>query len=380
MDKNFLIGRTIDGYTILKFFGQGGFATIYLAENPKTKERVVIKMARSHYMDEKHSPYNMPAASQAVLIDKEATDGPAKVKINPWDINKLLKDEGEALENITHSSWVKIFGKGAYYGIFYLILEYVNGETLGEKIKKRDVIPLQCLIDVIDALIAAKEDGLDYHGDLKPNNIIIKNDNSVKIIDPSSFGLKKEPYTDIIITTPLYNPFLTRDDINSLGIMLYEIATGFLPFTHIFHGKESLESGIYRGGVNLSAFISPAYLNPTLPKRVDDIILRALDMEADDDRVFTSGNGYSSISEMKDDLEKLVAETGLSYLQVPSIDKTEAIMRAFSPYLKKTEQTQWLEKVLKHIINYRFNDMTTTQYTSSETEPCTDAAQPSNKS
>lgn len=327
-----LIGKSIGEYFIIKVLGQGGFATVYLAENSATKEKVAIKMAASLYeARQRREESTIVSRPEARAIDWSATDGPAETTLDPWEVNELLEREGEALERITHPAFVKVLHKGAYYGISYLVLEYIQGETLREKIQGGDIIPLQYLVDIINAVIAVKKEGLEYHGDIKPGNIIIRPDGSVKIIDPSSPGLKGKP--SIQITTPLYNPRWLKNDINSLGILLYEISTGILPF----QSSDSL--------------IEATDLNPKIPKEINDIIMKALNLQESRIGTYKHGGDYQSLLEMREDLVGCL-QKGISTTRVPRRGKADAIMQALSPYFDEVYDLPRLKKIVAYIINY----------------------------
>ncbi len=373
IDRETLTGRSVGAYSITGTLGHGGFADVYLAENNATGAKVVIKMAASHYWTEYpesiYIPQNAGAIELGYLLAPYQNPylsyaAPHQVKLDPWEINELLEREGEALEKITQPSFVKVLDKGAYYGLFYLVLEYIAGETLGEKIWRGDFIPLQYFLDIIDALIAAKEEGLDYHGDIKPANIIIKPDGSIKIVDPSSTGLKDRQ--SLVITTPLYNPFLTKDDINSLGVLLYEISVGFLPFRNSILDF-SLVSVLcsYECRKELidtlaSGFISPIYLNPEMPIEINDIVVRALNLFYDaENGIYKYGGGYHSLLELREDIANCL-QKGIAGLKMPRRGKTDAIIHALSPYLKKNVRRSLLEKVIAYIVNYSSPSLITT--------------------
>lgn len=348
MEEISLIGITIDGYKILQVIGQGGFATVYLAESNTTGEKVAIKMARSGlFLDELITRlYEMDAEPFKELSLVSWPPTRAK-KIYLSEINQILGKEAEFLEKISHINFVKVLNKGFYYGRFYLILEYINGRTLREIIIQDKAVNMKHFTDTLDALIEARQYGLKYHGDIKPENIMVTHDGIIKILDPSSLCKPPLPY----ITTPPYNPFFKFDDINPFGVMLYEISTGFLPFMSTIVDNNGL-SIINREKIMLSNFISPIYLNPDIPKKLNDIILKSLHVKTDGDKIIYE-EGYKALHEMENDFKEIMAESGISSLKVIERDKTNAVMRAISPYLKKEEPVDNLKRVVNHIINYK---------------------------
>ncbi|MFH0925360.1 MAG: protein kinase [bacterium] len=224
---------------------------------------------------------------------------------------------------------------------------------------------LPYFIELTNALMTAEKEGLKYHGDIKPANIIVSSGGQIKILDPSSMShsIPRSPLSDISsqspqITTPIYNPFLECNDLGSLGVMLYEVSTGFLPFSHNLLDLDSLALSS-REIAMLSNFINPLQLNPNLPEILPDIILKSLHLKEEGNRFFRSDEGYKSLSELKKDLEKLMAE-GQTFLKMPSRDKKEAIMRSISPYLVKEKNPLDLNKILSFIINYQPVELSST--------------------
>jgi serine/threonine protein kinase len=160
-----------------------------------------------------------------------------------------------------------------------IVMEYIRGKTLREKIRALEGIRLNWFLAIVRALQKLRANGeLDYHGDLKPENIIVKPSGSVVMVDPAL----RTPKHSVISTTPHYNPLLLRDskaDVMGIGAMLYEILTGTLPFDEApwqYAGRE-------RGGeierLSLSYFLSyppPRDLNPNTPDALERITYRCL--------------------------------------------------------------------------------------------------------
>jgi serine/threonine protein kinase len=160
-----------------------------------------------------------------------------------------------------------------------IVMEYIRGKTLREKIRALEGIRLNWFLAIVRALQKLRANGeLEYHGDLKPENIIVKPSGSVVMVDPAL----RTPKHSVISTTPHYNPLLLRDskaDVMGIGSMLYEILTGTLPFDEApwqYAGRE-------RGGeierLSLSYFLSyppPRDLNPNTPDALERITYRCL--------------------------------------------------------------------------------------------------------
>lgn len=162
-----------------------------------------------------------------------------------------------------------------------------------------------------------------------------------------------------MITTPDYNPFLEPDDINSLGIILYEIVTGFLPFPHapfphtFSEFTPSLTKRVSGGLIErlLLDFVPPIDLNPSMPKEFNDIILKSLQIKEDNGRMVRTNGEYQSLQEMRNELEKFIINAGYKYPIVPTLNKTDAVMWVLKPYVAKTKEGK-LRQIINHIINY----------------------------
>jgi serine/threonine protein kinase len=119
---------------------------------------------------------------------------------------------------------------------------------------------------------------LAYHGDLKPENVLVKPSGSVMMLDPAM----RIDERGVITTTPHYNPLLLRDskaDVMGIGVMLYEILTGVLPFDEVPWTYAGREQGGEVERLSLSYFLSyppPRDLNPNTPEPLARIIYRCL--------------------------------------------------------------------------------------------------------
>ncbi|MEK6324033.1 MAG: serine/threonine-protein kinase, partial [Acidobacteriota bacterium] len=223
MAASLLIGTTISHYRILSRLGAGGMGEVYLAQDTKLDRKVAIKF--------------LPPESMA---DEQA--------------KKRLLREAQAAATLDHPNVCAIHEVGEEDGRSFIVMQYVEGETLGNLIQHKPLElreSLDIAVQVADALTEAHSQGI-IHRDIKPQNIMITARGQVKVMD---FGLAKvvaergrfesdaetqslltEPGM-IVGTVPYMSPeqvrgeaLDARSDIFSLGSVLYEIASGHQPF------------------------------------------------------------------------------------------------------------------------------------------------------
>ena len=281
-------GETIGSYQVQKFLGRGGFAYVYQAEDTDGR-KVALKVGDvaggGRYVtrfveitDERSQEWISPdeTPGEAVFF---RPDGVRIDFLDVREIDSLLREEASLLENATHQNLVKMRDLFEVDGRPVLVLDYVRGKTLREKVRALEGHPPQLVPGTIVRSLQrlqAKNGQLEYHGDLKPENILIKPSGSAVLIDPA---LRAK---NLITTTPHYNPLLLREakaDVMGIGVMLYEILTGTLPFDEVpwqYSGRE-------RGGeverLSLSYFLSyppPRTLNPNTPEALERITYRCL--------------------------------------------------------------------------------------------------------
>jgi serine/threonine protein kinase len=303
------VGEVVQGYRITRFLGRGGFASVFLAQNEETGNKVALKVGgaagggrqvtrllevTSRRTPEGISPDELPA--EGVFFE------PRGVRIDLFDeqeVQTMLRAEGDLLANCHHENMVSVQDRLIIDGNPVLVLEYVRGKTLREKIRSLEGIHLNWFLAIARALLATKEAGtLDYHGDLKPENIIVKPSGKVVILDPAMRLADRE----VVTTTPHYNPLLLRDskaDVMAIGIMIYEILTGTLPFDEVPWEFAGRQSGGETQRLSMSYFFSyspPHVLNPKTPKELERIIYRCITV-----------SGYG-LEELKTDLETFISK------------------------------------------------------------------------
>jgi non-specific serine/threonine protein kinase len=218
-----MVGRTLGHYRILSHLGAGGMGEVYLAEDTKLGRKVAIKL----------------------LPPESAADEQAK---------KRLVREAKAAATLDHSNICAIHEVGEQDGHSFIVMQYVEGETLASRIQNRPLDlkeAIEIAVQVADALVEAHSRGIT-HRDIKPQNIMISAKKQVKILD---FGLAKlirdrqistsESATESLVigpgmlvgTVPYMSPEQlrgeavdARSDLFSLGVVLYEMIAGSAPF------------------------------------------------------------------------------------------------------------------------------------------------------
>jgi serine/threonine protein kinase len=281
-------GAAIGRYQVVDFLARGAFSCVYLAEDPRGN-RVALKvgdmagggryLTRCLEVTARRSPdWISPDESpgEAVFF---RNDGARVDFLDLHEIDHLLTQEGEVLEGIKSQNVVRVRDVIDHEGRPVLVLDYVSGKTLREKIRALEGIRLNWFLSIVRTLIRLKKSGqLAYHGDLKPENVIVKPSGSVVMIDPAM----RDAQRSLISTTPHYNPLLlmtSKADVMGIGVMLYEILTGALPFEDAPWGYAGREQGGEVERLSLSYFLSyepPTRLNPNAPPALEKVVYRCL--------------------------------------------------------------------------------------------------------
>src|SRR5215813_2742305 len=238
------------------------------------------------------------------------------LKILPWhlvtDVDRLgrFQREARALSSLNHPNLVTIYEVGEAKGVHFIAMELVEGKTLSSL---RDKLSLKELLSIVaqvaEALGAAHQSGI-IHRDIKPDNVMVRPDGYVKVLD---FGLVKlaevEPTPETAAHTQLGMAMGTlaymspeqaagetvdhRTDIWSLGVVLYELATGQKPFTG--ESRQAIINGILSGQPNQATTI-----NAGLPSELDTILSKALEKDRD--------LRYQTASDFRADLRRLLRQ------------------------------------------------------------------------
>ncbi|MBR6676378.1 MAG: protein kinase, partial [Clostridia bacterium] len=243
------VGATIDGrYKVERIIGVGGMAVVFKAFDQLQNRHVAIKMLKEEIAGEEDSV-------------------------------KRFVNESKAVSMMSHKNVVSIYDVNVREDIKYIVMEYIEGITLRNYMTKRGRLTLREIISyteqILLALNHAHSKGL-VHRDIKPQNIMLLKNGIIKVTD---FGIAKLPnaetvtMTDKAIGTVYYispeqasgQPIDRRSDLYSLGIMLYEMATGELPFT--------AETPVSVAMMQINDMAkAPSEINQDIPKGLEQII------------------------------------------------------------------------------------------------------------
>lgn len=269
--------RINDRYEIEKLIGEGGMANVYLAQDKILDRKVAVKVLRGDLADDEK-------------------------------FVRRFQREALAASSLSHPNIVEIYDVGEDEGNFYIVMEFIEGKTLKQLIKKRGVLSLSETMDImlqlLDALVAA-HDSYIIHRDIKPQNIMIKESGLVKITD---FGIAvalnsaQLTQTNSVMGSVHYLPpeqaggkgSTIRSDIYSLGILMFEMLTGKMPF----RGDSAVEIALKHIKEPLP---SPKEINPVIPQSVENIILKAA--------AKNPKNRYKDAREMAEDIKTCLDES-----------------------------------------------------------------------
>ena len=259
-----------DRYEIIKSIGEGGMANVYLAYDTILDRRVAIKVLRGDLS-------------------------------NDEKFVRRFQREALSASSLSHPNIVEMYDVGEDQGIYYIVMEYIEGKTLKQLIKKRGGLTLSEAIDIMLQItdgISQAHDSYIIHRDLKPQNIMIKEDGSIKITD---FGIAMAlnstqlTQTNSVMGSVHYLPpeqasgkgSTIRSDIYSMGILFYELLTGNLPFK----GENAVEIALKQMRDEIP---SVRKKNQAIPQSVENVILKST--------AKNPKNRYTDSKEMHSDL------------------------------------------------------------------------------
>jgi eukaryotic-like serine/threonine-protein kinase len=242
----------VDGrYQILDRIGSGGMGDVYRAHDNELERVVALK-----------------------LLLRRFSEDPEFVA--------RFRREASAAAGLQHPNIVQIFDRGEWDGTYYIAMEYLPGRTLKQIVREHGPLEPARAIEVLEQILMAArfahERGI-VHRDIKPHNVIVAEDGRVKVTD---FGIALAGASDMtetgsIMGTAQYlspeqaqgHPVDARSDLYSIGIVLYELLTGTVPF--------DADSPVTIALKQVSEVpVPPGQLNPAVPPALDSVVMRAL--------------------------------------------------------------------------------------------------------
>jgi eukaryotic-like serine/threonine-protein kinase len=310
-----LIGKRLSGrYKVLEMIGGGGMANVYLAHDMILDRDVAVKMLRLDFA-------------------------------NDDEFIRRFRREAQSATSLAHPSIVSIYDVGEENDLYFIVMEYVEGQTLKQYIQQNSPLQVAETIDIMKQLTSAISHAHQnhiIHRDIKPQNILVDRFGNVKITD---FGIAMAlsatsiTQTNSVLGSVHYlSPEQARggmanrkSDIYSLGIVMFELLTGRLPF--------SGESAVSIALKHLqSETPSVRRWNPNVPQSVENIVLKATAKD--------SFHRYNSVDEMEDDLRTALDSNRLNEAKfvIPIDDEaTKAI-----PVITNERPFQNLDETLIH--------------------------------
>lgn len=317
MDKN--IGRKLDGrYEITELIGVGGMADVYKATDILEDRTVAVKILKTEFADNE-------------------------------EFVRRFRNESKAIAVLSHPNIVKIFDVGFSEKIQFIVMEYIDGITLKEFMEQQGVIKwkdcVHFIIQILRALQHAHDRGI-VHRDIKPQNIMLFSDGTIKVMD---FGIARfareegKTISDKAIGSVHYiSPEQAsgdvtdeKSDIYSVGVMMYEMLCGVKPFD----GDNPVSVAL----MHMQNEAKPLRaVNDSVPEGLEEIVIRAMQKEAP--------KRYQSASEMIKDIEEFKKNPSIVFEYKYLSEKTQyfnasAVSKAAAESNARTERNSEVNKM-----------------------------------
>ena len=263
-------------YHILKRLGEGGMADVYLAQDELLNREVAIKVLRGN------------------------------LALEPVSLLRFQREANSASQ-LNHPNIVEIYDVGEEEGHHYIVMEYIRGRTLKQLIQQRGALEKNEALAIMDQFISAVEEAHKkniIHRDIKPQNVLIKDDGTVKITDfgiaTVSDSLQLTQADTVLGSVHYLAPELARgenasfqSDIYALGICFYELLTGEVPY----RGETPVQVAMKH-----LKDVMPSVLefNPSLPMSIENIIIKST--------AKNRHNRYKSAEDMRLDLKSCLSD------------------------------------------------------------------------
>ncbi len=309
-----------DRYEIIKSIGEGGMANVYLAKDIILDRKVAIKVLRGDLA-------------------------------NDEKFIRRFQREALSASSLSHPNIVEMYDVGEDHGNHYIVMEYVEGKTLKQLLKKRGHLTVGEAVDIMLQLsdgIAHAHESYIIHRDLKPQNIMIQENGQIKITD---FGIAMAmnstqlTQTNSVMGSVHYLPpeqasgkgSTIKCDIYSMGILFYELLTGILPFK----GDNAVEIALKHMKEPIPSIRKQ---NPAIPQSIENIILKAT--------AKNPKNRYNDVKEMYRDLSVALDEDVKNQEKIRykypemEFDETKDMIPTMKPKKRETKEE---EEIVKEI-------------------------------
>lgn len=306
-----MIGKVLGNrYELLECVGEGGMSFVYKAKCRKLNRFVAVKILKDEFK-------------------------------NNEEIVRRFKKEATAIANLSNPNVVNVLDVGSQDDINYIVMEYVEGKTLKDIIKEKGALPYEIAVSigikVAKALECAHRSGI-IHRDVKPQNILVTEEGVVKVTD---FGIAKSMDSSTIAHTNsvmgsahYFSPEQAkgtytdyRTDLYSLGIVLYEMVTGVVPF----NGDSPVTVAVKH--IQEKA-VPPKNINPSIPNSLNELIIKAMEKDP--------VNRYQTAKEIITDLEKIKKDPNV-VISSKSAEDEDQFTRVMSPVVVPEPETNNLD-------------------------------------
>lgn len=299
-------------YKIFKELGKGGMAIVYEAQDLLLDRKVALKMLRPEYVNDK-------------------------------DFVRRFRHEAKAVARLSHPNVVNIFDIGQDGKYHYLVMEDIEGRNLKDIIKEKGRLPISEALDIskqiCSALVIAHKNNI-IHCDIKPHNILITPDQQVKVTD---FGIARAvtsstmTITDTIVGSAHYfspeqargGEIKTRSDLYSLGIVLYEMLTGEVPFkgdspisVALKHIQETPKK--------------PSLINPELTPVVERLVMKAIAKDPEE--------RFRNAGEMRENILQIIEKVKKKQIDKTVINKLDDTLVMKKAKVKAENERKYLSQ------------------------------------